>query len=179
MPRIALDFSKVNDNNFPVYPTGSYRLLIKDARQEASKASGNLKLSVQFEIVDGPNGSPEFAGKKLFASYSLLEKAAFRIKKLCAAVGMSNEEINAGVDDELLVGREIRADIAVEKYNNRDQNRVQNEMPSGDIPGTSGVTPSSFAPAPAGFVTPTDGVPASWGQPSTAMPAPPPAAKVD
>lgn len=179
MARIALDFSKVESSNFPVFPTGSYTLLIKEARQEAAKSSGELKLSVQFEIVDGPNGSPEFAGKKVFSSYSLKPAAAFRVKKLCVAAGMSNEEIDAGVDDELLISRQIRADLAVEKYNNRDVNRVQNEAPSSASPSANGVNGSSFAPLPEGFSVPSlSGVPTTFGAPTLDAPAPPPA-KID
>ncbi len=176
MSRIPLDFSKIADNTFPVFPTGSYTLLVKEARQEAAKSSGELKLSVKFEIIDGPGGSNEFAGKTVFSSYSLQEKAAFRVRKLCAAAGMSKEEIDAGVDDELLLGRTIKADLAVEKYNGKDNNRVQNEMPVT----TNGATavPGSFAPSPSGFKMPTDfaGVPTNFG---AGGPTPPPAKPVE
>lgn len=171
MSRIPIDLSKVADSSFPVFPPGVYDLSIKDCRQEAAKSSGELKLSVQFEIVAGPNGSAEFAGKKMFSSYSLGEKAAWRVKKLCVAAGMSKEEIDAGVDDELLVGRTIRADVAVEKYNGRDTNRVGNETPivAASADG-SGVAP--------GFSVPTNNsLPAGWSLPGQS-PAPPPAKPV-
>lgn len=173
MARIPLDFSKIQDNSFPVYSPGKYTLLVKEVRQEAAKSSGELKLSVQFEIVDGPNGSTEYAGKKLFSSYSLQEKAAFRVRKLAVACGMAKEEIDAGIDDDLLVGRQITADLAVEKYQGKDLNRVQNEAPVGSVGGATTV-PGGFAPAPSGFKAPENfsGIPQSWGAPSEGPPAP-------
>ncbi len=173
MARIPLDFSKIQDNSFPVYAPGKYTLLVKEVRQEAAKSSGELKLSVQFEIVDGPNGSNEYAGKKLFSSYSLQEKAAFRVRKLAVACGMSKEEIDAGIDDDLLIGRQVSADLAVEKYQGKDLNRVQNESPVGAA-SAGAVVPGSFAPAPSGFKAPAnfEGIPSSWGAPSEGPPAP-------
>jgi hypothetical protein len=174
MSRIPINLAAVQENTFPVFPPGSYTLLVKEVRQEAAKSSGELKLSVQFEIVDGPNGGTEFAGKKLFSSYSLSEKAAWRVKKLCVAAGMTNEQINDGVDDELLLGCQIRADIAVEKYNNRDVNRVGNESPLSNTPsvGGPGVAPLNGTTIPA-----VSAIPAGWGTPGS-MPAPPPAKPV-
>lgn len=176
MARLPLDFSKINDTSFPVFSPGKYTLLIKEVRQEAAKSSGELKLSVQFEIQDGPNGGTENAGKKLFSSYSLQAKAAFRVRKLCVACGMSKEEIDAGVDDELMVGRSITADLAVEKYNGRDLNRVQNEAPVGGT-FTSTTTPGTFAAPPTtGFKAPTnfEGIPAGWGAPADGVAPPAP-----
>jgi hypothetical protein len=173
MSRIPINLAAVPESQFPVFPPGTYDLLIKDCRQEAARSSGELKLSVQFEIIAGPNGSPENAGKKVFSSYSLSEKAAWRVKKLCVAAGMSLDEINAGVDDELLVGRTIRSDLAVEKYNGRDVNRVGNETP---IAAASASTNGGGVPS--GFSMPSvSAVPAGWNTPGS-MPAPPPAKPV-
>lgn len=171
MSRIPIDLSKVADSAFPTFPPGVYDLLIKDCRQEAARSSGELKLSVQFEIVAGPNGSMEFAGKKMFASYSLKPEAGWRVKKLCAASGMSKEEIDAGVDDELLVGRTIRADVAVEQWQGRNVNRVGNETAIAATSDTSG----GVAP---GFSVPTNNsIPAGWSMPGQTT-APPPAKPV-
>lgn len=171
MSRIPIDLSKVADSSFPTFPPGVYDLLIKDCRQEAAKSSGELKLSVQFEITAGPNGSAEFAGKKMFSSYSLGEKAAWRVKKLCVAAGMSKEEIDAGVDDELLVGRVIRADVAVEQYNGRNVNRVGNETAiNATADASSGVAPGFSVPS-------NNSIPAGWSVPG-ATTAPPPAKPV-
>ena len=179
MSRIPLNLAAIADSQFPVLSPGVYTLLVKDVLQKASKASGELVLSVTFEVQDGPNGSPESAGKKLFSTYSLQEKAAWRVKKLCVAVGMSADEIAAGVDDELLLGRTIRADVAVEKYNGRDQNRVGNETPVNAVATGNGSTVSAGSFAPSGFQMPATGaVPAGWGAPNTAMPTPPPAKPV-
>ena len=178
MARIPINLAAIQDTQFPVLPPGIYTLLVKDVVQKASKSSGELTLAVQFEVQDGPNGSPESAGKKLFSTYSLQEKAAWRVKKLCVAAGMTADEIAAGVDDELLLGRVIKADVAVEKYQGRDQNRVGNETPvnaPGATNGNGAVSAGSFAPS--GFAMPAS-VPASWGAPTTAMPTPPPAKPV-
>lgn len=176
MARIPLDFSKIEESNFPVFSPGKYTLLVKEVRQEAAKSSGELKLSVQFEIQDGPNGSTENAGKKLFSSYSLQAKAAFRVRKLCVACGMSKEEIDAGVDDELMVGRQITADLAVEKYNGRDLNRVQNESPVGGGSVATTTAGTFAAPPTTGFKAPESfaGIPSSWGAPTDGVAPPAP-----
>jgi hypothetical protein len=162
MARIPLDFSKIEDKGFDPYPPGEYTLRIIDVRQEVAKASGELKLTVNFELLDGPNGSPEYAGKKLFSSYSLQQKAGFRIAKLIAACGVPKEQM-ADFDDSQFLGRVIRATISNEMYQGKNYNRVGNEQPAtqGGPPTAGGYAappPTGFAPPPqAGFAAPPNG----------------------
>lgn len=192
MGRFPLNFSAIDDKAFPVYPVGTYTLRVIEARMETAKNSGELKETVTFEIVDGPNKSPEFAGKKIITSYSLQQQAGFRIKKLLGACGIPPERM-ADMDDQELVGNTIKATISVENYQGRQTNRVGNEEPltgNGQAPAQSFPAPSGFAapnanggPAPgappAGFAPPQGGPPSGqwapqWGAPGQA-PAPPPA----
>lgn len=170
MARIPLDFNSIEDKAFPAYPVGKYKVCVKAIRQEPSKASGELMLKVELEIVDGPAGSPEFAGKKLFANYSLQPHAAFRAKRFISSAGIPAERMN-DFDDEELVGRELFVGVTVEKYNGKDQNRVGNEEPVTADGATAPVTPGTFAPPPSGFGAPVG----SWGTPpGPGAPPPPP-----
>lgn len=181
MARIPLDFNTINDLGFPALPIGKYRVKVATVRQEPSKSSGELVLKVEFEIMDGPNGSSEFVGKKLFGNYSLQTKAAFRAKRFIAAAGIPAERMNE-FDDEELVGRELFVSVSVEKYNGKDQNRVNSEDPVTDGAATAPVTPGTFAPPPAGFGAPAAGAwqnPPTWGNaPAAGAPMPPPAKPV-
>jgi hypothetical protein len=143
-------------------------LKIAEARQEASKASNELKEVVMFEILDGPNGSPEFAGKKVLQSYSLQQQAGFRMVRLMAACGIPKEQMG-NVDDEQLIGSVLKATLAIETWQGEQRNRVQNEEPA-----TANGTPQQHAaPAPAAFVPPPQPpvLQAAPQQPSTTMPA--------
>jgi hypothetical protein len=160
MARLPVNLRDVDVLAFPIYPPGLYTLRVDETRQEAARSSGELKLTATFEILDGPNGSPEFAGKKILTSYSLQPQALFRLKKLIIACGISDEQIPTdGLDDQMLVGCVIQAQVAVEKYQGKDVNRVTNEAPSsGNAVGIpTGVAPAPMAPAPTGFVAPTNG----------------------
>src|SRR3954467_5012971 len=99
MARIALDFRAIEDKAFPTYPNGRYKVRINKVRQDVSKSSSELVLKVEFEIVDGPSGGNEFTGKKLFGNYSLQQRAGFRVKRLLAACGIPESEMN-DFDDE-------------------------------------------------------------------------------
>lgn len=169
MARIPLDFNTVEDKAFPAYPVGKYRVRVATERQEASKSSGELVLKVEFEIVDGPNGSTEFAGKKLFGNYSLQAQAAFRVKRFLAAVGVPAEQMN-DFDTADLVGRELFVQVSVEKYNGKDQNRTGSEESVSEAAATAPVTPGTFAPPPTGFGAPVSG----WGTPPAPGAPPPP-----
>jgi len=135
---------------------------------------------VEFEIVDGPSGGTEFTGKKLFGNYSLQQKAGFRVKRLLAACGIPEAEMN-DFDDEALLGREIMVTVSTEKYNQKDQNRVGNEDP---VDGTvvAPATAGGFPPPPSGFTVPPQGFTAgngTWGSaPTPDAPQPPPAKPV-
>jgi hypothetical protein len=174
MARIPLDFSKIEEKGFDPYPPGEYSLRIVDVRQEVAKASGELKLTVNFELLDGPNGSPEYAGKKLFSSYSLQQKAGFRIAKLIAACGCPKEQM-ANFDDSMFIGRVIRATISNEMYQGKTYNRVGNEQPhtGAGAPTAGGYPGGTAAPAPAGFTPPPNGGPPAAGwNPNVGWPGP-------
>jgi hypothetical protein len=171
MSKLPVNLREIDVMSFPVYPPGKYTLRIDETRQEAAKSSGELKLTVSFEIVDGPNGSNEFAGKKLLSSYSLQQQALFRLKKLVIACGISDDQLPAdGLDDQLLIGCQITSQIQTEKYQGRDVNRVTGEEPASGpaIPVT--VTP---APAPAGFAAPPAAAPSGNGHAQPPVPPPP------
>jgi len=171
MARFQLDFNKVEERSFPVYPPGSYVLRVSDVKQEAAKSSGELKLTVRYEIVSGPNGGPEFAGKTVLASYSLQQQAAFRLVKFLGACGIPHDQM-ANVDDQQLVGVQLLATLSVENYQGKQLNRVGDEQVYQAHP-QAAAAPQGYAPAPQGFAPP----PAGFAPPSAPAPqgfAPPP-----
>lgn len=175
MARFSIDFGKIENKSFPVYPSGRYNLRIIDARQEASKRSGEGKLTVTFEIKDGPAGSKEYSGKKLVTSYSTQQQAAFRVQRLLLACGFPADQLTS-VGDEHLAGCEVSAALSIEDYDGRNVNRVQNEEPTSKMGGApQAVAPTSFV-APANFAAPPTApqaqAPAGWA-PQQAW-APPP-----
>lgn len=169
MARFQLDFNKVEERSFPIYPPGGYVLRVADIKQEAAKSSGELKLTVRYEIVSGPNGGPEFAGKTVIASYSLQQQAAFRLVKFLGACGIPPEQMG-GVDDQQLVGIQLMATLSVENYQGRQLNRVGDEQMLQQH-GAPAAAPQFQAPAPQGFAAPAPYVPAP--QPPMPQQAPP------
>jgi len=180
MPRFPVDFSKIEDRQFPVYPPGRYILRIVGARQEAARSSGELKETVEFEIVTGPGVSQEFSGKKIIASYSLQQQAGFRIARLLNACRIPKEQWNV-VEDEHLIGCMVSASLSVEDYQGKNVNRVGSEDAVEGNGASAAAKPGAFvAPQPAGFGHPAGYAP---GYPPGAYPpgylpgfAPPPVA---
>jgi len=163
MPFIPVQLSTITPAGaFETYPQGLYDLVIKDSKQETSK-EGNPKLSIQYAVESGPNGSTKFHGKTLPRSYSLLPQALGFLKRLVLAAGISDQDIaNAGgmLSDEMLIGRRIRARVTVREYQGRETNEVQelygdtlqaamNEM-SGQAPAAAA---NAALPAPQGYAT--------------------------
>ena len=173
MARFGVDFNKVDDKKFEALPPGNYTLKVSEARMETAKTSGELKETVVFEVVDGPNGSPQYAGRKVWTSYSLQASAAFRIKKLLTACGFPTDQLNE-VDDQQLIGCVIRATLTVETYNGNQNNRVNNESPlTAPAAAAGAAVPAPSFPAPTGFAAPPGAVPAPSPMAMPTPPAPP------
>lgn len=171
MARFPLNFAQIEDKSFPVYPPGTYVLRIAEARMETAKSSQELKETINFEIVNGPNGSPDHAGKKIFANYSLQSQAGFRMKRLLNACGVPPEQM-ADLDDQDLVGRTIKAQITVEPYQGKPTNRVGNEEPFAGNGATAAAAPSF--PSPQNFSAPPTGSVPAPGPGNTVGFVPPP-----
>jgi len=135
---------------FEVYPAGIYSFEIMEVEQGASK-KGNPQLKVVTEIIDGPH-----AGKKFTTWYSLLPQALFRLNMLIEAsrvphnVVGEDEKGNPQIefDENDLVGLRFTAELTVEKYEGKDQNRIGNETVYADDEPEEEAPPAPKAAAP-------------------------------
>lgn len=127
MANIPLSFETLEVREFPVYPAGRYTLKIVESRQETSK-KGEPKLTLSFEILDGPDGQTTHAHKRLINSISLQPRSEvlWRFKRFVTACGL---EWKSPMDDQAFVGIILSADIIINQWEGRDTNRVQNEQP--------------------------------------------------
>lgn len=127
MAQIPIPFEQIELREYPVYPPGRYTLKVVESRQETSKR-GEPKLTLNFEILDGPDGQTAHAGKRLINSISLQARGdvLWRFKRFCTACGV---DWKSGMDDTQFVGVILSADVVITQWEGRDQNRVQNEQP--------------------------------------------------
>lgn len=148
MALLPINFHSVQAaSDFPVYPPGVFTLKVTSVTQETAKSSGEPKLSVRLEIIDGPDGDTQYAGETMFRSYSLQQKAERFLKRFLDACGITAESVGpeGELDDQALVGAEFRATVTVRQYNGRDTNDIGGET----AVDTGGNGHTEAAPAPA------------------------------
>jgi hypothetical protein len=145
-----------------------YMCRISDAKPDYAKGSGSAIIAARINIISG-----EFAGMSFPHNYSLqmenpatgTKDALWRIKHDLRATNKLPESMVAKetafdmTDDDtaiLLNGAEGWADIIIEKYNNRDGNKLggfvlpdelENRRKAGLLPGDAGTVSPTLTPA--------------------------------
>jgi hypothetical protein len=160
MNYIPVDLSNVQAaGNYQTLPPGVYTLQVKDCRQETARSSGEPKLLVIYEVLDGPDGSKEHLKKTLPRSYSLQPKALMFLKRFLLAAGITDQTIAAGggyLTEEMIKGTIIRGRVSVRQDNRgRDSNDVE-ELVGATTTNTNTATVQTQTPyaPPAGFTPP-------------------------
>lgn len=170
MPHIPVNLQNVAPiGSFTVFPPGTYTLRVKDCRQEIARSSGDPKLLVIYEIIDGPDGSPEHRGGTFPRSYSLKPTALGFLKRLLLAIGITDQvlaQAGGALSDEMIKGQVLRGRVFVRNNQGKDSNDLEEYVPDGTV---------RAANAPTGAPV---GAPTAWpgnapGFPST-IPAPQP-----
>lgn len=102
------NLSNVQDS-FPVIDEGVYEVQIMKIEMAQSK-QGNPMLNLEYLVVN----HPEQTGHKLFDRISLVEKALWKLKQFCEAVGLEWDE--TGVDVEPAIGQTVLVKVTQELY---------------------------------------------------------------
>ena len=122
----VVDLSGVDDyGEFEVMPRGTYNCQIASLDYDLSQSSGQPMWTTQLEVEDG-----EYQGRKLFTHISFSEKALPRTKMTIARIapqlleGPFSPETVA--DEGTLLGVRCRAQVKIERYENKPRNKVSN-----------------------------------------------------
>lgn len=132
--KVNVDFSDVQD--FEAFEPGEYPVIIEQVEYvEPASEDKYPYLNVQLEISEG-----EFEGRKLWTILSFSPKALWRMKQVFENLGLPIDEVEFEVDEDTnmvidpeLAGMPAIAVVTVEKYENKDRNRVDNLI-SADTP---------------------------------------------
>lgn len=107
---INLDFSNVEDKNFDPVPADTYLVKVNNAEETVSQA-GNEMINVTFEIAEG-----EYAGRKIFDNFVLMEKTLWKLKQFLVAIGIDvSEAVDLDVEDLIGTACEARVKIRQDK----------------------------------------------------------------
>lgn len=121
----TVDLSGVDENEgFEVLPKGVYSVIVESAEYKKSQA-GNQMISLMLGVEDG-----EYANRKLFTNIVFSPKSNAMAKGMIKALGLQRliESPFNPADPEFVAefnGARARAQVTIEKYEDRDQNRVK------------------------------------------------------
>lgn len=128
---------QVNPNaevsSFKAVKPGVYRMRVKSVEQRTENAKGDRvnDLKVMFEHVAGKADLYDFAGQPLgdnmpqvVSTYPSLEMdKQGMLRSIVEATGITWQEFIANPDTEVLVGKELDAQIKIEEYNGETNNK--------------------------------------------------------
>lgn len=135
MPKI--NFAGVEDQKeFQPAPSGDYILELVDAEDgtvQSGDNAGNLKTTLQWEIVDAEGELEKFNGRRIYDNVSYSEKALPRLKTMLKAFGAEVDDSDNADDVDFewddLLGQKLMAKIrSVPKQ--RDKNDPSKEYPA-------------------------------------------------
>lgn len=135
--------------NYETYEPGAYDLRVESAEQGVSKSSGKPQLAVKCVFVGG-----KYDGKTLMTWYSLSEASMWKIAALVEACGAAHTVVGQDVkgnpiiefEEADLLGCIFSADVTIEEYNSKKNNRINKERASDLVESEPEPAP---APAPA------------------------------
>lgn len=121
----SVDLTNVPTNNFELLPLGVYIFQIVEARKEiGQQAPHNTYIALRLKPIEDMDGN-EVDSKvygMVFSNLVLTEKALFRVKEFFLALGVTEEQMEAGeleIDIDDLINKEIIASIKHVKYDDR------------------------------------------------------------
>jgi len=169
-------YQRAQASSFEPAPAGNYLVRIHSTEAKSSK-EGKPQIEVHLKIAEGP-----YEGKKIRDWWTLTldkEDALAMFFAKCAAFGIGADFITSlprGTMAPLaqaLVGRMARADLIIDTYNDRKNNKIKSATPVDGQPPVvplAGAAPG-YAPGPAPASAPPMGPPP--GGPSPVASAPP------
>lgn len=126
-----IEFSASENQGFTPVPSGTYDVQIDSVELGMSKNS-NQQLILSGHIADGPQ-----IDRKVKIWYTIVPKSGWKLRNLLDAAEVDYElkelgegEVEIKCDENDLVGCYVRYECEQEKYQGRDTNRWNKEMPS-------------------------------------------------
>lgn len=124
---LLINLEGVEAQKFEALPKGTYNAIIEDNEFQMSKSSGKPMWNLKLAITD-----EEYKNRKLFTFLSWSEKALPGTKAALATFAPELTSGNISVKDpetvQSIVGRTVRVQVSVEKYQDNDQNRIKKWM---------------------------------------------------
>ena len=119
MAMMNLDFSSIPSRE-PL-PEGTYPVSVAKVEQKLSKKN-NPVLKVEFNIKD-----EEYKGRKIWANYTLIPTAMWKVQELFKALGLEADAI-LEIDTDDLVGLTCQLKIAQREFEGEIQNDVKKAL---------------------------------------------------
>jgi hypothetical protein len=158
---MAIRFNTSQGGGFETYEAGTYTLKIESVTQGTSKA-GNPQLTVKCTFVGG-----RYDGKTITVWYSLTPQSFWKIQLLIEATACNHTVVGEDAqgqpiiefDEQDLVGLIFDADVTIEDYQGKKNNRVNKERASELLndaqPEQAAPAQATSTPAPAQQAAPT------------------------
>lgn len=129
---MTIRFNQSQGGGFQTYDAGTYDFKIENVQQGTSK-TGNPQLTVKLRFVGG-----KYDDKQMTAWYSLTPQSMWKMQALVEASGCHHTVIGEDAegkptiefDEADLVGLVFAADVTIEEYQGKKNNRLNNERPS-------------------------------------------------
>ena len=155
---------------FDPLPAGWYPVMITDSEVKSTKANdGSTKLDLTFTIFDGPH-----KGRKVFNTLNIgnqnpvaREIAQKQLSSICHAVNVLNVSDSSMLHEKPL---SIRLKVRPADGNYEASNDVSGYK-AYEAAGAAPISPATFSPPPAGFVSPQQQAPAFQPPVQAAAPA--------
>ena len=110
------------ERNYDPIPAGKYMAIIRDSQENPSK-QGNIYLSLEFEVLDGP-----YRGRKVWVNLNLnhpdpdvVKFARAELADICKAVGVHKPADSVQLHNLPMV-------ITVKQINRKDNGELQNRI---------------------------------------------------
>jgi hypothetical protein len=119
---ILIDLSNIEDTGFELLPKGTYPCTIESCEYGMSQNSGQPMWTLKLNVTEGP-----YEGRKLFTHLSFSPKALPVTKRSLAAIApeLLSGPFNPEVVASDMEGKSVRAEVAIEKYQGENRNRVR------------------------------------------------------
>jgi hypothetical protein len=139
---MSIDFTDTEayQGSGPV-PEGQYLAQVVETKETRSLNKGTPGIEVKFEIVGGPE-----AGRNLFDTLWVTQKAAGRVKWCLEAAGITVPNGPMTIDPFALQGKRVKLTVRHEQYEKDGEPRTAARVKGWDAP-TSGFAPQAGAPA--------------------------------
>lgn len=128
---LVIDLSGVEALSFEALPKGTYNVIIEEVEYGLSKSSNKPMWNLKLAVLD-----QQYENRKLFTFLSFSEKALPGTKTTMSVIAPELLDTPFRPDDAdvftSLVGKKCAVRVSIEKYEERDQNRIKSWLPVGD-----------------------------------------------